>query len=94
MIGPKSKRYYKPLETPRMYPLELNENLHICLWSEDGKFKWTIAYFVKDKEGYDLHFVGDRPFDKRVDWRNFEVIVKQGQVIADNQWEQEETKNG
>ena len=66
-----------------MYPLELNADLHICLWDEKGEYKWTIAYWQKDSEGYDLHFVGDRPMDKRVDWRNFETIVRQGQIMAD-----------
>ena len=79
----KNQRYYKPIESPRMYPLELNADLHICLWDEKGEYKWTIAYWQKDSEGYDLHFVGDRPMDKRVDWRNFETIVRQGQIMAD-----------
>ena len=82
----KNARYYKPLETPRMYPLELNNDLHICLWDEKGEYKWTIAYWVRDKEGYDLHFVGDRPLDRRVDWRNLEVVIRQGQKIADDRF--------
>ena len=82
-------RYHKPLEKPRMYPLELTENLHICLWDEQGKYKWTIAYWVKDKEGYELKFVGDRPFEKRVDWHNFEAVARQGQIIADARFQEE-----
>ena len=80
-------RYYKPLEQPRRYPLELNESLHICLWSEDGKFKWTIAYFYRGKEGYDLQFVGDRPLDSRVNWDHFRELVILGQRLADEAFE-------
>ena len=91
MNGPiKNKRYYKPIEKPRMYPLELTKELHICLWDESGKYKWTIAYWIKDREGYDLHFVGDRPMDSRVDWKNLEIIIRQGQIIADKRFEEEE----
>ena len=89
--GPtKNKRYYKPQETPRMYPLELTADLHICLWDDTGEYKWSIAYWTKDREGYDLHFVGDRPLDKRVDWRNLEVVIRQGQQIADSKFYIEE----
>ena len=88
--GPKkNKRYYKPLETPRMYPLELTKDLHICLWDEAGEYKWTIAYWVKGEEGSNLYFIGDRPLDKRVDWRNLEVIIRQGQKIVDERYEKE-----
>lgn len=80
-------RYYNPVEKPTMYPLELCKDLHVCLWDNEGKYKWTIAYFDKGSEGYDLRFVGDRPFDKRVDWRNLEVVLRQGQIIADKQFE-------
>ena len=79
-------RYYDPQETPRMYPLELTPSLHVCLWDELGKYKWTIALFDKDKDGTFLRFIGDRPLDKRVNWANFEVCVRQGQLIADRQY--------
>lgn len=83
-----NKRYYKPLEKPKRYPLELTKDLHICLWSEDGKYKWTVAYFLDDKEGFDLHFVGDRALDKRVNWVHFRELILQGQYLADKQFEQ------
>jgi hypothetical protein len=85
-----NRRYYQPLEKPRRYPLELNDTLHICLWSEDGKFKWTIAFFYKGKEGYNLHFVGDRPLDSRVNWDHFRELVILGQRLADQRFEQEQ----
>lgn len=86
----KNKEYYKPIENPRMYPLELNEDLHICLWDEKGEYKWTIAYWEKDKEGYDLKFVGDRPLNSRVNWGSLKSIIRQGQDIADKRFQEEE----
>jgi hypothetical protein len=83
----KNKEYYKPIESPRRYPLELGDDLHICLWSEDGKFKWTVAYFVVDSEGYNLHFVGERPFDPRVNWDHFRELSILGQRLANERFE-------
>ena len=89
MKEPKSTKHYKPLETPTAYPLELNENLHICLWDGKGEYKWTIAYWQKDKEGYFLVFVGNRPLEKRVKWKKLKAIIKQGQAIADKRFSEE-----
>lgn len=86
---PENKRYYKPVEKPRRYPLELCDNHHICLWSQDGKFKWTVAYFHKGKEGFDLQFVGDRPLDSRVNWDHFRELVILGQRLADEEFDSE-----
>ena len=86
---PKNTKHYKPLEEPRAYPLELNENLHICLWDEKGEYKWTIAYWQKDKEGYFLVFVGNRPLEKRVKWKKLKSIIRQGQAIADKRFSEE-----
>lgn len=87
---PKKLEHYKPLENPTAYPLELNENLHICLWSEDGTYKWTIALWHKGKEGYSLEFVGSRPLDDRVKWKKLKAIIEQGQAIADKRFDQED----
>ena len=86
---PKSTKHYKPLETPTAYPLEMNENLHICLWDEKGEYKWTIALWGKGKEGYSLEFIGDRPLNKRVKWKKLKAIIKQGQAIADKRFSEE-----
>lgn len=83
--------YYRPLESPKRYPLELTKSLHVCLWDTEGRYKWTIAYWQKDKEGYDLQFVGDRPLDKRVNWSHFRKIIVQGQKIADDRFAKEES---
>ena len=86
---PKNTKHYKPLETPTAYPLELNKNLHICLWDKKGEYKLTIAYWQKDKEGYFLVFVGNRPLEKRVKWKKLKAIIKQGQAIADKRFSEE-----
>lgn len=86
---PVSTRYYNPLESPRRYPLELNDRLNICLWSEDGKFKWTVAYFFADRDGYNLRFVGDRPLDSRVNWDHFRELVILGQRLADERFDKQ-----
>ncbi len=85
----KNTRYYHPLEQPTRYPLELTANHHICLWAQNGEYKWTIAYFAHDKEGVQLVFVGDRPLDKRVNWQHFEQCVRQGQKLADAKWDED-----
>lgn len=84
--GPIDKRYYKPQEPLPRYPLELTGEGHVCLWSEDGKFKWTIAYFTSDNEGAYVEFVGERPFDSRVDWKHFEELLRHGQLLADSKF--------
>ena len=86
---PKNTKHYRPLEEPRAYPLELNENLHICLWDEKGEYKWTIALWGKGKEGYSLEFIGDRPLNKRVKWKKLKAIIKQGQKIANKRFSEE-----
>lgn len=64
-------------------PLELtHKDLHICLWDEKGKYKWTVGYFDFDKEGPWFKFVGDRPLDERVNWVNFQKLIKLGYALA------------
>ena len=69
--------------------LELTEYLHITLWSTDRTYRWTIAYFAKNSEGYYLQFVGDRPLDKRVNWRRFRKLIEKGQKLADALYKKE-----
>lgn len=75
------------ISSPKALPLELTNNHHICLWNEDGKYKWTIAYFDFDKEGPDLMFVGERPMDERVDWVVFKQLIKLGFAVAQHEFE-------
>ena len=89
MSGPvRNREYYKPLETPVQFPLELrmcrlNERLEILLWNSSHEHCWSIAAWHRKSEGFELHFIGDRPLDKRVKWKAFKKCVKQGQDIAD-----------
>ena len=80
--GPVSQKWYKPLESPRRYPLELDSRLHVNLWAKDGTSKWTIGYFDEGKEGFGFKFLGDRPFDSRVNWEHLREVIAQGQSIA------------
>ncbi len=64
----------------------------IVKWEDnERKHCYTLAYWTKDSEGYDLQFVSNRPFD--VDFQLFMELAKQGQLILDsyfsieNKWE-------
>lgn len=83
MNKPTNSRYYNPQEPTPRYPLELEERLHIALWDESGKFKWSIADFRFEKEGPEVRFFGDRPFDQRVNWEHLRELLKHGQLLAD-----------
>lgn len=83
LTKPVNDRYYDPQEPIPRYPLELGSNLHVNLWSEDGKYKWSISTFVNTADGPEVRFVGDRPFDKRVNWEHFGELLKHGQLLAD-----------
>ena len=41
---------------------EFDNRLHICYKEESGN-KFSLAYFEKTSEGYDLRSVGGRPFE-------------------------------
>jgi hypothetical protein len=56
----------------------------IVKWAKDAgkkEYCWTVAYWNKHKEGYDLRFVGNRPFDVNSDI--FMKLAKQGQQLLD-----------
>lgn len=55
-----------PQRLARLTPDEPNVTIELLKWDVDSQgkeFCFTLAYFVKDDEGYDLKFVGDRPFE-------------------------------
>ena len=54
----------------------------IINWAK-GKTK-TIARWIQNKEGYDLQFVGGRPFN--VDSKLFMQLAKQGQQLLDDEF--------
>jgi len=72
------------VSSDRFLPLELTKTHHICLWSEDATYKWTIGYFDFEKEGPRFKFVGDRPLDIRVNWDNFKLLIELGYALADH----------
>lgn len=88
--APKNQRYYRPLESPTRYPLELEDRLHIALWSPCGEYKWSIAIFDESREGYDLRFLSDRPLDPRVNWEHFRELIEQGQRIANARFNEQQ----
>lgn len=59
--------------------LEIQDQLYPIVW--DAK-KYIVENWKKVKEGYDLQFVGSRPFD--VDGELFMKLAKQGQQMLDD----------
>jgi hypothetical protein len=46
---------------------------NIVKWEDDACY--TICYFEKDKEGYYLKFVGDRPLKDEIDWIELKKLI-------------------
>lgn len=53
-------------------------------------FCCTILYWSKDKEGWDITFVGDRPFDNEINQPLLWTLMKYGQRILDCNFRLEE----
>lgn len=54
----------KPLVKTRIY--DKNETIDFVKWrtnSDGTKYCFSLAYWRRNSEGYDLRFVGNRPFD-------------------------------
>lgn len=54
----------------------------IVQWSSnhnEKEFCWTVASWRQTKEGFDLHFVGERPF--KTEPVTFWKLAKQGQQL-------------
>ena len=61
-----------------------HDRAEIVKWSKKHNKKglcFTVAYWNLDEEGYDLQFVGGRPFD--TDTGIFMKLAKHGQQILD-----------
>ena len=57
----------------------------IIKWAKDTEQKeycWTVAYWNRHKEGYDLQFIGNRPFDTNQEI--FMKLAKQGQQLLED----------
>jgi len=66
----------------------------IVEWSKktqnyDDSHCWAVAYWIKGKEGYDLKFVGARPFANTIDKHIFWMLAKAGQMILEQFFEME-----
>jgi hypothetical protein len=65
----------------------------IVQYSHLEKNHWAIAYWIKDKEGYNLQFVGRRPLDKEVNIEDFFKLISEGQNMLDYFFEKESEEN-
>lgn len=63
--------------------------LEICASLQTTDHKWTIAYWVKEKEGYSLKFSSSRPLDYRINSSKLMNLIKEGQAIADKRFQEE-----
>ena len=78
----------------RLDPSDKNETVELLKYNDDG-FCFTLLYFVKKSSGYELKFVGDRPFeyideqDLKFLWRE----LKHAQEILNEYFEMEGEKN-
>ena len=52
---------------------EFNGKYELVRWFDDDEGCYVIAFFDRDKEGYDMRTVGDRFFDDEDAW----VVCKQ-----------------
>ena len=58
-----------------------HETAEIVQWGKD--LCWAVAYWLKDGEEYNLHFVGERPFHKEINPSLFMVLAKMGQQLLE-----------
>ena len=69
--------------------------LCLCLWNTKKRYKWVIASWTYNKEGWELKFCGDRPFDRRVRWDDLCTLFRTGQSIMDARYKkQKKVENG
>jgi len=63
---------------------EFKEVFEIVQWFKESKHCYTIAYWsFKEEDGYELGFVGDRPFKEEVNPQVFMFLAEVGQRILD-----------
>lgn len=55
----------RPQTLARINPEDKNVTIDFVKWVNDDEkpYCFSMAYFEKDREGYELKFVGDRPFE-------------------------------
>lgn len=81
-----------PIRLAAMYPGEPNTTIDLVMWNKDANGKaycFSLAYFVRGKEGYYLKFAGPRPFvyaddkDIPVLWKGLKLAQKALNVFFD-----------
>ena len=55
--------------------------------SWQGAFCYVIALWSEHKEGWDLRFIGQRPFGPEIDREVFWKVAQYGQKVLDAEWE-------
>jgi hypothetical protein len=61
------------------------EEIEICLWDREEKYKWTIASFefVEEYDCFKLESCLSRLKDESIDWVIFGELVKEGYAYLD-----------
>lgn len=54
---------------------------------DNNDLRYVAAYWERSKDGYDLKFVGGRPFDAVVGRGSFMALAKHGQQLLDEHFE-------
>lgn len=55
--------------------------------SDEKEFCHTLARWIENPEGWDLKFIGDRPFDRNsVDRKLFWELAQFGNTIVNAEW--------
>jgi hypothetical protein len=52
------------------------------------EYCYVLAYWKRDKEGYYLKYVGNRPFEDGISYTTFHYLAKYGQKELDNYFEE------
>lgn len=86
-----------PKRLARFSPDEPNETIDLVKWDKSGDrpYCFSLAYWTRDKEGYELTFVGSRPFDN-IDKEDVPIlwsVLKQAQEILDQFFKEVENEN-
>lgn len=60
---------------------------------ESKKACYTVARWNRNSEGYNIEFIGDRPFDDKIDANDVWELMKYGQKVLNATFRLEEYKN-
>ena len=86
-----------PKRLARFSPDEPNETIDLVKWDKSGDkpYCFSLAHWTRDKEGYELTFVGSRPFD-HIDKEDVPIlwtVLKQAQAVLDLFFEEVENES-